>query len=85
MAIVLKLAPLLITSVILLVRAPLFLWAKKTSHFCQFSTSFTDFPPPPPDKTTPRNRLFLRRTPEVAPGHNTGYSYAHVHIAQIKM
>ena len=24
-------------------------------------------------------------TPEVAPGYNTGYSYAHAHIAEIKM
>ena len=26
----------------------------------------------------------LMRTPEVAPGHITGHSYAHAHIAHIK-
>ena len=28
--------------------------------------------------------FFLRRNPEVAPGYNAGYSYAHAHITQIK-
>ena len=36
----------------------------------------------PPDKTTPRNRLFW--APEVASVHNTGYSYVHAHIAKNK-
>ena len=27
---------------------------------------------------------FSRRTPEVSPGNNAGYSYAHAHIAQFK-
>ena len=45
-------------------------------------SSFTDFPLiKQPKKPT----SFLRRTPKVAPGHNTGYSYAHAHITQIKM
>ena len=38
----------------------------------------------PPDKTTLRNRLFFKGAPEVAPGQDTGHSYAHAHIAQIK-
>ena len=50
-------------------------------YFCALSLLLTT----PPDKTTPRNRLsFLRRTPEVAPGHNTGHSYVHAHISQNK-
>ena len=28
--------------------------------------------------------FFLSRTPEIASGHNTRYSYAHAHIAHIK-
>ena len=35
-------------------------------------------------KLPPEPTSFLSRTPEVAPGHNTGYSYAHAHITQIK-
>ena len=36
-----------------------------------------------PDRTTPRNRLFYRRIPEITPEQHAGYSYAHAHIAQI--
>ena len=43
------------------------------------NSSFTDSPL----ITLPTS--FLRKTPEVAPGHNTDYSYAHAHIAQIKI
>ena len=43
--------------------------------------SFTDFPL---IKLPSETDFFLRRTPEVAPVHHTGYSYAHAHIAQIK-
>ena len=42
-----------------------------------YNSSFTDFPLIKPTS-------FLRRTHEVAPGNNTGYSYAHARIAQIK-
>ena len=45
------------------------------------NSSFTDFPLiEVPSETD----FFLMRTPEVAPGHDEGYSYAHAHIAQIK-
>ena len=38
--------------------------------------SFTDFSL---IKLPPETDFFLRMTPEVAPGHNTGYSYGHAH------
>ena len=50
-------------------------------HFDGINSPFTDFPL---IKLPPETDFFLRRTHEVAPGHNTGYSYAHAHIAQIK-
>ena len=43
--------------------------------------TFTDSPL---IKLPPETDFFLSRTPEVVPVHNTGYSYAHAHIAQIK-
>ena len=63
------------------------------------NTSFTDFSliklPPETDffKEDPSRGsgdslrvkpISARRTPEIALGHNTGYSYAHAHIEQIK-
>ena len=51
------------------------------SDWTPLNSSFTDFPP---DQTTPRSRFFLKRTTDITPVHNTGYSYAHAHIAQIK-
>ena len=45
-----------------------------------FNSSFADFFYKDDQKPT----SFLRMTPEVAPGHNTGHSYAHAHIAQIE-
>ena len=45
------------------------------------NSSFTDLPLL---KLPPETDFFLRRTPGVAPGQNTGnYSYAHAQIAQI--
>ena len=46
------------------------------------NSSFTDFPL---IKLPPETDIFLLRTLEVAPRYNTGYSYAHAHIAQIKI
>ena len=54
------------------------------NNFNPLNSSFTDFSL---IKLPPETELFLyfyRRTPEVALGHNTGYSYVHAHIAQIK-
>ena len=46
----------------------------------QINSSFTDFPL---IKLPPETDFVLRRTPQVAPGHNTGY-YSYAHIARIK-
>ena len=40
--------------------------------------------PLPLIKLPPEIYLFLMRIAEVDPGHNTGHSCAHAHIAQIK-
>ena len=46
--------------------------------FINFNSSFTDFPL---IKLHPETDFFLSRIPEVAPGHNTDYSYAHIWFA----
>ena len=52
-------------------------------HFVSFFGffSFTDFPL---IKLPPETNFIFKEAPNVAPGHNIGYSYAHANIAQIK-
>ena len=45
-----------------------------------FNSSVTDFPDFPLIKLPQKPTSFLRKITEVAPGHNTGYSYVHAHI-----
>ena len=57
--------------------------AHRQRPWSNINSSFTDCPL---IILAPQTDFFLRRTPEVAPGHSrpTCHSYAHAHIAQIK-